>query len=69
MLIGFLVMLLMVVAAVVLLMRSTNLFASSGASAGSNQSRNVAPDILKERFAKGEIDAKEFNERKRLLAE
>jgi putative membrane protein len=69
---GFLFMLLLVVAivaAVVLVMRSLNIIGPTGSGANANQDRNVALDILKERFAKGEIDAKEFDERRRLLSE
>ena len=66
---GFFVMLLVLAAIAIvigLLMRSAGVFGSSGTATGSNS--NTAVDILKERFAKGDIDAKEFDERKRHLA-
>lgn len=69
---GFFFMLLVlavIVGVVVLIMRSLNLTGTQGSGASSSQGGNAALDILKERFAKGEIDAKEFDERKRLLAD
>lgn len=41
-----------------------------GTSSGrSSEKTNAALDILKSRFARGEIDAKEFEERKHLLSD
>lgn len=72
MFLGALFMILVVVAiiaGVVFLMRSFGVAGTSNAAEQSNQSENRALDILRERFAKGEIDAKEYDERKRLLSE
>lgn len=51
------------IAAIVLLVRWLN--QTTGTPLGNNQSS--ALDILKERFAKGEIDKTEFEERRRVL--
>jgi putative membrane protein len=51
-----------IVAAVVLVMRH-------GVLPGSGQTSTRAHDILKERYARGEIDSKEFDERKKLLSD
>ena len=66
---GFFLMLLVLAAIAIvigLLMRSAGVFGASASD--SNPPNNTAMDILKERFAKGDIDAKEFDERKRHLA-
>jgi putative membrane protein len=62
-----LVMLLFVallVVGIVVLVRS-----SSGAPRSTEPSGGRALDILDERFARGEIDAKEYEERRRILTE
>ena len=72
MFLGALFLILVVIAlivAVVFLMRSFGIAGMSNASVRSRQSENQALEILKERFAKGEIDANEFEESKRLLSE
>ena len=68
---GFFFMLLLIAAFIVgtvLILRyfgvGGHAVASHGAPAG-----NAALDILKARYAKGEIDSKEFEERRRLLSE
>ena len=66
---GFLFMVLILAAVIVgafLLLRALG-FVGNTADSIANSDR--ALDILKERFAKGEIDAKEFDERKRHLSD
>lgn len=58
-----------IVIGVVWLLRATGALGSSAGAAAPTDTSNKALDILKERFAKGEIDAKEFDERKRLLSD
>ena len=57
------------VAAVVLLIRSFGVGGIFSSDTGKRQDGDRALEILKERFARGEIDAKEFNERKQLLSD
>lgn len=59
-----LILLAALVVAVVLVLRALGLF---GAPA-STDNNGKALDILKERFARGEINAEEFDQRKRLLS-
>ncbi len=54
-----------IVAAVVYVMRHMG----SGFAPGAGHGSSRALDILKERFARGEIDSKEFDERKKMLAD
>ena len=58
-----------IIVAAVFLMRSVGVAGMPHLPVRPNEAENKALDILKERFAKGEIDAKEFDERKRLLSE
>lgn len=55
-----------IVLGVVYLMRH---FGGIGVAAGSVQAEGRALSVLKERYAKGEIDSKEFDERKARLAD
>ena len=54
-----------IVAAVIYLMRQMG----SDFAPGAGQTSSRALDILKERYARGEIDSKEFDERKKLLSD
>ena len=53
----------LIILAIVALVR----FLSSTSKTENSDERRTPLDILKERFARGEIDAEEFEERKRLL--
>lgn len=61
--------LLIVAGLVALLVIGLRSAGNTGSFERSVQSRDNSLSILKERFAKGEIDAKEFEERKRLLSD
>ena len=72
MILGPLFMLLVVIgiiAAIILVLRSLGIIGTSQADSKPAANGYNAFDILRDRFAKGEIDTKEFEERKRLLAE
>lgn len=64
---GFLFMLLVVGAIVAAVVLALRYMGSAAAPERMGRDSGQAMDILKERFAKGEIDAKEFDERRRLL--
>lgn len=69
---GPLLMLVFLGAVIVLIAVSIRWLAgSSGRSAhhGTTEKRNTALDILKERYARGEIDHEEFEEKKRHLSD
>ena len=55
-----------IVAAIIYLLR---LFGAAGPSTSSHAAHDRALALLKERYAKGEIDSTEFSERKKLLAD
>jgi putative membrane protein len=55
-----------IVAAIIYLLR---LFGAAGAATSSHAAHDRALALLKERYAKGEIDSTEFAERKKLLAD
>ena len=55
-----------IVAAIIYLLR---LFGAAGPATSSHAAHDRALALLKERYAKGEIDSTEFGERKKLLAD
>jgi putative membrane protein len=55
-----------IVAGIIYLLR---LFGAAGPSVSSHAAHDRALALLKERYAKGEIDSEEFAERKKLLAD
>lgn len=66
---GPLMMLLFIALAVVLILILVRWLGSHGTGIGGSEGsgRSAAIDILKERFARGEIDQEEFERRKRVL--
>lgn len=69
MFLGSLFMILLVVAIVMAVIYLVRTFGGSYIAASPDQQRNASLNILKDRYARGEIDSKEFNERKELLSE
>lgn len=65
---GFLMMLLVIAAVVVLVVLLVRWLGGPGHGAPGHGGR-TALDILKERYARGEMDTKEFEERKKALGE
>jgi putative membrane protein len=63
---GPVMMILVVAAIVVVIVLAVRVGSGGGAARGKTTAKNPV-DILKERFARGEIDAEEFAERKRRL--
>ena len=68
---GPLMMLLFIALAVVMVVFLVRWLGSHGAGLGGSEGTTQSPprDILKERFARGEIDQEEFERRKRVLEE
>ena len=68
MLFGFLMMAAVIAAIVALVIFVVRVVSGQGRPAGGGGSR-AALDVLEARFARGEIDSQEFEERRRLLGE
>jgi putative membrane protein len=67
---GPIAFLLFIIAVVALVIAVARWFGRSGTAAGDPQpAQKTAIDILKERFARGEIDVEEYREKRRLLEE
>ncbi len=69
MILGPIFMILIVVGIVAGIIYLLGLFGASGSAVNSHAAHDRALSLLKERYAKGEIDSTEFTERKKLLAE
>jgi putative membrane protein len=60
-------LLVLIIAGVAFVLRHSGFAGMTGGAANGQSNADRAMSILKERFARGEIDAKEFDERRRLL--
>ncbi|MCF7698345.1 SHOCT domain-containing protein [Loktanella sp. M215] len=69
MVLGPIFMILIVVGIVAAILYLLRLFGAAGPATGSHAAHDRAVMLLKERYAKGEIDSTEFTERKKLLAD
>jgi putative membrane protein len=69
MVLGPIFMILIVVGIVAGIIYLLRLFGMAGPASGSHAAHDRALALLKERYAKGEIDSAEFTERKKLLAD
>jgi putative membrane protein len=69
MMFGPLFSLLVLIAIIALVIYFLRVFGFAPHLHGPHKTANNALDILKERYARGEIDSKEFDERKRMLSE
>jgi len=69
MIVGPLMMLLLVAAVVVVVVLLVRWLGGGPARTAGDAGQGRALDILRERFARGEIDKEEFEERRRLLAD
>ena len=69
MVLGPIFMILVVVGTVASIIYLLRLFGAAGPATSSHEAHNRALVLLKDRYAKGEIDSTEFTERKKLLAD
>ena len=69
MVLGPIFMILVVVGTVAAIIYLLRLFGAAGPATSSHAAHDRALAILKDRYAKGEIDSTEFTERKKLLAD
>jgi putative membrane protein len=69
MVLGPIFMILIVVGTVAAIIYLLRLFGATGPATSSHAAQDRALVLLKERYAKGEIDSTEFAERKKLLAD